>query len=498
VIAALDEVLGSIGAWYSFDLNGVLRMGRLEAPSGTPDLTLVDNDDLVGYTSIERVVPSDATKGLPSYKVNLQYEKNYTIGTNLLGNIGGFKWGIHDIGATADWFGLAYGNGMFVMTVRDSNDIYTSPDGLNWTPRTMPATLYWHNVVYGGGKFVAVAAGSGGGNTNIAAYSTDGITWTQCTLPSSRSWWYIVYGGGKFIAWANANSAPVAVSTNGIDWTEYSVPTADGLFSGAYGNGMFVIKTGGSGEIVTSTNGTDWTARMPGALAGISSASMAYGNGVFVAIEKLDSTSNEGAISTDGITWRDATLPLMGYWYVIRYCGTLFIVTSADGSVTLLSPDGILWNIAWIPTQSSYTWHDVVFGNGMIIAIQNASNVSAIFDTIARNPDRLWFSKEFRTVTDSDAAVLTAHLLSPETNVTTLLIDETAAQAECTRLLNLNKVRRDTFQVVAPSSEVAWVQPGKIVKLYSSRWGLSAGKLFIVIGITIDWELGMTTLIIWG
>ena len=64
----------------------------------------------------------------------------------------------------------------------------TSPDGVTWTQRTLPASADWYSVTYGNGVFVAVAQGS-----SIAATSPDGITWTQRTLPVSADWIVVTY-----------------------------------------------------------------------------------------------------------------------------------------------------------------------------------------------------------------------------------------------------------------------------------------------------------------
>lgn len=75
----MDQVAQSIGAWYGFDALGILRMGRLVAPSGTPVIEL-NTWNLVneGGASVRRITPSDETNGLPTHRVTLKYQKNYT------------------------------------------------------------------------------------------------------------------------------------------------------------------------------------------------------------------------------------------------------------------------------------------------------------------------------------------------------------------------------------------------------------------------------------
>jgi hypothetical protein len=70
-LAAMDLAAASIGAWYGFDGAGTLRMGRLEAPSGTPAATLNDYDVL----AIERRPPRDAS--IPVWKLSLKHSRNH-------------------------------------------------------------------------------------------------------------------------------------------------------------------------------------------------------------------------------------------------------------------------------------------------------------------------------------------------------------------------------------------------------------------------------------
>jgi hypothetical protein len=75
--SAMDEVAASVSAWYGFDKDGVLRMGRLSDPSGDPVVILQDFD--VGDT-IERRPLRD--NGVPCYRVTVNHSKNYTVQTS--------------------------------------------------------------------------------------------------------------------------------------------------------------------------------------------------------------------------------------------------------------------------------------------------------------------------------------------------------------------------------------------------------------------------------
>lgn len=80
----MEEIAASIGAWFGFDRLGKLRMGRLAAPTGAPVATLkkLTADQPAEAGAIDLVsfalVPSnDADRGLPIYRVTVDFGKCY-------------------------------------------------------------------------------------------------------------------------------------------------------------------------------------------------------------------------------------------------------------------------------------------------------------------------------------------------------------------------------------------------------------------------------------
>jgi len=72
----LDDIAGSVGAWWAPDRDGVLRIKQLVAPSGTSVISFVADDLLA---PIARIPTRDAGRGVPTYKTIVQYGKNYTV-----------------------------------------------------------------------------------------------------------------------------------------------------------------------------------------------------------------------------------------------------------------------------------------------------------------------------------------------------------------------------------------------------------------------------------
>ena len=79
----LDELCQSVGGYWTVNSSGKFSAGRLEAPSGSPVETyekyLVIEE---GEAAVERLATNDPGRGLPVYRVNLGWGKNYTLMTD--------------------------------------------------------------------------------------------------------------------------------------------------------------------------------------------------------------------------------------------------------------------------------------------------------------------------------------------------------------------------------------------------------------------------------
>lgn len=70
-IEAMDEIANSIGSYYGVDRTGIFRMGAIVAPTGTAVATLTTLE----IVKIDRIASQDPGKGVPTFKVNLDYKK---------------------------------------------------------------------------------------------------------------------------------------------------------------------------------------------------------------------------------------------------------------------------------------------------------------------------------------------------------------------------------------------------------------------------------------
>ena len=150
----------------------------------------------------------------------------------------GIEWTSRTSAADNSWYGVTYGNGLFVAVAYSGtgNRVMTSSDGIEWTSRTSAADNSWYGVTYGNGLFVAVA-GTGTGNRVMT--SPDGIEWTSKTSAADNSWSSVIYGNGLFVAVADSgigNRVMTATTTTlSPTITNFTIP------SKTYGDLPFLI-----------------------------------------------------------------------------------------------------------------------------------------------------------------------------------------------------------------------------------------------------------------
>lgn len=77
-----------------------------------------------------------------------------------------------------------YGNGQFVVMIRDSDLLFTSTDGHNWSKKTLPQKIYSGQIGYGDGKFTVLGKVVGGWNAKLISFSsTDLNIWQNIVVP---------------------------------------------------------------------------------------------------------------------------------------------------------------------------------------------------------------------------------------------------------------------------------------------------------------------------
>lgn len=195
----------------------------------------------------------------------------------------------------------------------------------------------------------------------------------------------------------------------------------------------------------------------------------------------------------------DIVMQSVGAWFgsdstgVMR-CGRLELPTGASvGTINATDVISVERVSSKDPGVGIPAWK-VKLGYQRIWEVQNdlASGVTA---------DRKeYLANEYRRTEASDSAVLTVNATSPEIEFLTTLVSATDAAAEASRRLTIYKTRRDMLEVRVrvDAALAAALDIGKIVTLQLNRYGLSAGKKFLIIGLRTDMRNRMFDLTLWG
>ena len=165
-----------------------------------------------------------------------------------------------------------------------------------------------------------------------------------------------------------------SASTYGVSWSGAEA-LPEGVSDLTYGNGTFVGTCGSSTAdtkyVVYSYDGVTWKYKtnLP-SLSGWQG--IAYGNGVFVMLDD----SRYPLYSTDGVAWEEASAP--SYIGKAAYGNGKFVGVGISGTgrgQTAYSTNGIDWTAgSKISSNSDYVWNNIVFGNGIYMAVAGLDN----------------------------------------------------------------------------------------------------------------------------
>ena len=109
-------------------------------------------------------------------------------------------------------------------------------------------------------------------------------------------------------------------------------------------------------------------------------------------------------------------------------------------------------------------------------------------------------AEEYRYAKSENAATKTAYPYSPELKFDTALTTAADATAEAARLRTMYGTRRDMMRLTVrlDAALVGTIDLGQIVTVQLSRYSLSAGKKFLIVGIRTDLRNNIFDLTLWG
>jgi hypothetical protein len=337
--------------------------------SGTIQGTLEVDTTTVGQFSFELYVTDSAGN-----------KSNTLTGTFVVTvNDTGSHWSVQTLPTSSSlWLKRVRWSGSLFVTVSEGGSIFTSPDAVTWTERASVVSSMLNDVTWTGNQFVVV-----GDNGKILT-SADAQTWFEQVIPpaiinpvlngiaSSSS--LIVAVGTQWDSGASTDVGLIMTSSDGVIWTSVPGTIPAALYAVIWSGNQFVAVGSTLGQpnaeaiAFTSPDGITWTSR-PMSFTGLASLyDIAWNGSRFVAV------GYAGAVtSTDGSTWQQTGLGVVGPNQAIAWSGQRFITC---GTVYCqLSTDGLQWQSAQLPgvgpSVYGITWNGtkwVVVGSSSYVA----------------------------------------------------------------------------------------------------------------------------------
>jgi hypothetical protein len=289
-----------------------------------------------------------------------------------------------------NFWGIAYGNGVFVASTRSTgnnapNHVYWSADGATWTEaNTGYQTLMTNNkkqtTAFLNNRFVIFEGSSGVSGDGKWIHSGDGKTWTQTRTDAPTGVVGAVYAGGNYIfggqggkILAGTDLATVALKK---DLSDTKINWINGL---AFGNNKLVA-TGMSGKIlyadpVDLETCTDTGMELFGTTSNDVVNQVVFGNGIFIAVGGPQTGTNIGVKSSDGVTWEqtgDLKLPAENNYTYLGYGAGVFLVGDSTGAASYSSDNGATWTPASTPFKTGNAQtaiQGIAYGAGKFVMV---------------------------------------------------------------------------------------------------------------------------------
>jgi hypothetical protein len=178
---------------------------------------------------------------------------------------------------------------------------------------------------------------------------------------------------GGFVCLPELGAAPFL-----SEWTARTTAADNEWGSVAYGNGVFVaVAANGASRVMTSPDGITWTART--ASVANTWSEVCFGAGVFVAVS-LTGTGDRVMTSPDGITWTTRVSAADSNWRSVAYGAGKFVAVASTGpNYAMTSTDGITWAANTGIAQNSQC---ITYGNGTFVAAGTSGAVATSPDGV--------------------------------------------------------------------------------------------------------------------
>ncbi len=272
-----------------------------------------------------------------------------------------------------EWQSIVYGKGVYV-AIRNSEAIGYSYDGIAWYRAHILPGSSFYTIAYGNGMFVACST------TDYVAYSYDGINWFY----SDSSWDHTPIDGPQIVKFFNdrffivsgVELDKVAYSLDGITWTQVTLPSARWWADAAFGNGTYVV-IHHWGDLAYSSDLVNWTEiQLPSTHVDWRHVDFVPWLGKFIATAKA---ANFIAISSDGITWEQVSLPITTNldWSKVVYNDYKIIMKANQSTKGLMSENGTSWTEFNVPSAMEY--RDLAYGKGKFVIMGGTTVLQPVY-----------------------------------------------------------------------------------------------------------------------
>jgi hypothetical protein len=291
----------------------------------------------------------------------------------LLISSNGLDWNSVPVSQVGDIFGMAFGNGRFVINMEEDAPALISTNGSTWISGE-PIYHDIEQVAFGNGRFAAA-------DFQHFVFSTNGVNWESQNAP---------FNGTRLVSYLNdrfvlagvvhepgSTDPNFALSTDGTNWTTAVIPMPSGSFGGtvtvvAYMQGRYLVYGTLNGPLTgnqlrpavwhSTDAGQHWQVK---ALMSLSSSP----SEILCESDRLIAVGAAGeiAISSDGLEWTKVHQKNPQPPYNIAYLNGRFIATCRNGGIAS-SDDGVLWATQTVqPTNT--TWLAAAYGADCYVAV---------------------------------------------------------------------------------------------------------------------------------
>ncbi|MBI3789937.1 MAG: hypothetical protein HY275_03565 [Gemmatimonadetes bacterium] len=428
-------------------------------------------------------------------------------------------FGTNDVGCVARANGLFVAGGGAI----GSPIIATSSDGVAWSSqKTPPAALGPTAIVAGLGYIILSGGYTASVGQNTLASQDGGLTWQSVNTTE--------FSGGTARGFAVGPAGFLIVGHNGANGRvmQTHAPSAyaaladvsDDSLAPPAGSFKYYLGGGGNGAYIrlgSPPAGTITADVTQGATAADRTAAQ-----LFKAV-LVRAGFSAGDYSASDITALDGlTSAVLGYWtdQETTYAAVLDAIAQSVGAWWGVDAAGV-FRIQQVVDPSggssvaTYTANDILAEPKRVTVKDPGSGIPYYRTTVYHTRNytvqttdlaggvsadrRAVLAEEFASVNSTDASVQTAHLLSIELPIRTLLTSASDASTEAARVQTLRGTKRDLFELVVPVDGL-YPSPdlGNVVTFSPSRFSLSAGKKFLCLGVEPSARDRRATLTLWG